>query len=455
MLKAYLQQLRIDSSLAIVPVFTAVTIGLSVLFITLLTRQAWYLLPVSIAAIVCYQVVRRLLQHDDKQIQAGTIFIGTYLLILTFILGLNSESSSYLPYLYGVFIVLSSTMIQPEASFHTWLLSTLFIFVAVLFNGSLTPGAILRVLLPILFNLCMAVVGFLTTTEWQLAVESVSILQRRAQSRRDELFEMKEEMKSANNRLKYLNKQLDIAHQTAISERDLRTRFMNNVSHELRTPLNAIVNFAHIIRMGGRGTVTELQSDYLQRIETSGWHLLSVLNDLLDMAQIQSGEFKLYLEAVSLETICEEAMANLRGLIIEKEEFIEIIRDYPQEWPVVQVDQIRLKQSLINLLGNAAKYTEEGHIALRVRPEGEIVKIMVEDTGAGIAPEHHALIFQEFRQVDESAARKRIGTGLGLPITKHLIERHGGQIGIESAEGQGSTFIITLPIHNDQDNTQS
>jgi signal transduction histidine kinase len=137
-------------------------------------------------------------------------------------------------------------------------------------------------------------------------------------------------------------------------------------------------------------------------------------------------------------------MKNLRGLILNQD--IQLIRDYPHEWPVVNVDRIRIKQALINLLGNAAKYTESGYIALRVQPEGDNVHIIVEDTGIGIAPEHYQAIFQEFRQVDESAARKRIGTGLGLPITRHLVERHEGQIVVESEAGKGSRFIITLPI---------
>lgn len=249
-----------------------------------------------------------------------------------------------------------------------------------------------------------------------------------------------------NGRLSFMNNQLDIARQDAVNERDLRTRFMNNVSHELRTPLNAIVNFAHILTLGGRGEVTDGQKDYLGRIEQSGWHLLNVLNDLLDMAQIESGEFKLHLEPTHLYHICEEAMTSTRGLLLDKENEIELIREYPEEWPAVNVDQMRFKQALINLLGNASKYTEEGHIALRVFPGEDEIKVAVEDTGIGIPPEYHQAVFEEFRQVDETAARKRIGTGLGLPITKHLIERHGGTLSITSAVGEGSTFTISLPM---------
>jgi signal transduction histidine kinase len=280
--------------------------------------------------------------------------------------------------------------------------------------------------------------------EWQYAVESVSDLHRNAQRRRDELFAIQEEVKRANGRLEFSNKQLDLARQEALDERDIRTRFMNHVSHELRTPLNAIVNFAHILAQGGRGEVNEMQADYLARIEKSGWHLLSVLNDLLDMAQIQAGEFKLYLEVTDMYAICEEAMTSTRGLILE--EPVDLVRDYPEEWPLVYIDRMRVKQSLINLLGNAVKYTEEGTITLCVRQDEDKLLLIVEDTGIGIPPEYHEAIFKEFRQVNESAARRRVGTGLGLPITRHLIERHQGEVWVESESGKGSRFYISLPI---------
>ncbi len=286
----------------------------------------------------------------------------------------------------------------------------------------------------------------MSAMEWQVAVEATSHLHLRVQQRRDDLFVTQEELRMTNGRLNFMNSQLDIARQDAVNERDVRTRFMNNVSHELRTPLNSIVNFAHILTLGARGAVSEGQKDYLARIEQSGWHLLTVLNDLLDMAQIESGEFKLHIENTHLYHICEEAMTSTRGLLLDKDNEIELIRDYPEEWPIVQVDQMRFKQALINLLGNAAKYTEEGYIALRVVPGQNTISITVEDTGIGIPLEYHQAIFEEFRQVDETAARKRIGTGLGLPITRHLIERHGGSVAVESVVGEGSKFIITLPV---------
>ncbi|VAW38690.1 hypothetical protein MNBD_CHLOROFLEXI01-150, partial [hydrothermal vent metagenome] len=237
---------------------------------------------------------------------------------------------------------------------------------------------------------------------------------------------------------------LEMARGTAVAERDLRTRFMNQVSHELRTPINTIVNFAHILAQGEMGNVNPKQTDYLGRIEKSGWHSMSVLNDLLDLAQIEAGEFRLKRQIVDLETVCEDAMSSVRSLLRNPE--IALVRDYPDKWPRILVDSKRFRQALLNLLGNAAKYTDGGQIILRVRTYEHTATFAVEDSGIGIPAEHHETIFQEFRQLNEAMARQRVGTGLGLPISRHLIEQHGGTLTLNSTVGQGSTFTITLPL---------
>lgn len=152
---------------------------------------------------------------------------------------------------------------------------------------------------------------------------------------------------------------------------------------------------------------------------------MSVLNDLLDLAQINAGEFRLKRQLVDLETVCEEAIASVRSLLQNPD--IALVRDYPEVWPKVMVDPKRFQQALLNLLGNAAKYTDEGQITLRVRTHQHTATFAVEDTGIGIPEIHHETVFQEFRQLDETMARRRIGTGLGLPISRHLVERHGAR----------------------------
>jgi len=444
----YHQELRADSSQIIFP-FTAILVT----FISLAAAvsfgfsEGWHFLAYTIVGplgiIIAWNLVKR--GHQEA---GGWVFTLVNLIMITLIMMIEYEPGQVgiYPYLYGIFIVISSMILPPSSGIISWGLSLFFMFVGFWFIGELNLLTIIVYLPPIIVNFLLSLVAYLSAVEWQIAVESTSHLHLRAQQRRDDLFSIQEELRMTNGRLQFLNSQIDMARQDAVSERDMRTRFMNNVSHELRTPLNSIVNFAHILTLGGRGEVTDGQKDYLERVEQSGWHLLNVLNDLLDMAQIESGEFKLHLEMTHLYHICEEAMTSTRGLLLDKDNEIELIREYPEEWPQVNVDQMRFKQALINLLGNAAKYTEQGHITLRVVPSHDSIIISVEDTGIGIPPEYHQSIFKEFQQVDETAARKRIGTGLGLPITKHLIERHGGVLSINSTVGEGSTFTISLPV---------
>lgn len=442
----YRQELRADTSQLVFPILTLLAVFgcLTAVLATSDLSKSWLFLAYGILAPLMAGMAKRLIQREQVK-AGGWLFIGLHVVMLTFVIlhsGLGANTP--MPYLYGLLIAVASMILYPTAGLIVWAASSVLLMAGLALSGS-GLSQIAAYLPVVAINFLLAGAALLTAVEWQTAVESTSYLHRRVQQRRDELFAIQEELSQSNARLQYLNTQLDLARQEAENERDIRTRFMNNVSHELRTPLNAIVNFAHILMLGGRGSVTDEQSDYLQRIEQSGWHLLDILNDLLDMAQIESGEFKLHQENTHLYHICEEAMSSTRGLLLDKE--VDLVRDYPETWPPVYVDQMRLKQALINLLGNAAKYTEKGYIALRVQPDAKTVQIIVEDSGIGVPPEFHEAIFKEFRQVDETAARKRIGTGLGLPITRHLIERHGGSITLVSEVGVGSQFIITLPVY--------
>ena len=444
----YAQELRSDTSEIIIPVISGFAILASLLAgvaTSVRLQDSWYFWVIALCAFAGGVFSWRLVKRDRAK-TAATFFIGLYLFLTTLLLVMRWQPGSPIPYFYGILITISSMLHSPRAGFSVWGISLILLIVGVIVQaGGLDLFLLLRELAaPTLINFLLALVAYLTALEWEYAVESVGGLHRRAQQRRDELFAAKKELDMINAQLRFANQQLDAARQEAVDERDLRTRFMNNVSHELRTPLNGIVNFAHILAQGGQGPVSNGQADYLERIETSGWHLLAVLNDLLDMAQIEAGEFKLHMELVNLREICEDAMRNVRGLILDKP--IELVRDYPDEWPVVYADKMRLKQALINLLGNAEKYTESGYIALRVKPGAETVRLIVEDSGIGIAPENHEKIFREFHQVDERVARRRTGTGLGLPITRHLVEKHGGTISVRSDVGQGTAFTITLPV---------
>lgn len=446
--KPYSRELSADTSIIIIPAIAVPEFLISLLIAVLqgVTENTWHYWVIMILSPIVGYIAWRLL-HKDKLETAVTLFVAGNLFMITLLLSQEWQPGSMIPYFYTVFIIVSGMTRSPSISFRVWFSSTILMALgAGLSPASTGSDFIVHLLPPIIIGFLLALYAYLSAFEWRFAVESVSELHRKVQRRRDDLFKAQETLQKANARLKHLNEELDTARKEAINERDLRTRFMSNVSHELRTPLNAIVNFAHILKQGAHGTVNKSQVDYLNRIETSGWHLLKVLNDLLDMAQIEAGEFKLHLEPTELYSICEEAMMSTRGLLLNKD--VDLLRAYPKQWPLVNVDRVRLKQALINLLGNAVKYTEQGHVCLRVVPDGDWVQINIEDTGIGIAPEFHDSIFREFHQVDENVARRRVGTGLGLPIARHLVERHGGTLCVDSKLGQGSAFLISLPIYN-------
>ena len=229
----------------------------------------------------------------------------------------------------------------------------------------------------------------------------------------------------------------------------LKSQFLANMSHELRTPLNSIIGFSRVILKGIDGPVTELMQQDLTAIYNSGQHLLGLINDILDSAKIEAGKMELAFDEVNISDLTHSVLSTMSGLIkdkpIEMEQFIE------PNTPTVRADAIRIRQVMINLLSNAAKFTEEGSITVNVRPvkmeDGKRqIRISVTDTGPGISEKDQEKLFQAFSQVDASPTRKSGGTGLGLSICKQLINMHGGEIWVESSEGQGSTFHFTLPI---------
>jgi PAS domain S-box-containing protein len=228
----------------------------------------------------------------------------------------------------------------------------------------------------------------------------------------------------------------------------LKSQFLANMSHELRTPLNSIIGFSRVIIKGIDGPVTELQQQDLTAIYNSGQHLLALINDILDLAKIEAGKMELAFDEVNMSDVINSVLATVTGLIKDKP--VTITKNIAADMPTVRADAIRIRQVLINLFSNASKFTDEGTITVAAsvrdgensRPE---IIVSVTDTGPGIAPEDQAKLFQAFSQVDDSPTRKTGGTGLGLSISQNLIQMHGGQIGVDSVVGKGSTFYFTLP----------
>jgi signal transduction histidine kinase/DNA-binding response OmpR family regulator len=229
----------------------------------------------------------------------------------------------------------------------------------------------------------------------------------------------------------------------------LKSQFLANMSHELRTPLNSIIGFSRVILKGIDGPITDLQDQDLTAIYNSGQHLLRLINDILDLSKIDAGKMELSFDDVNIAELLQSVIPTASGLIKEKP--IKIYTAIEPNLPIVRADAMRLRQVMINLLSNAAKFTEEGSITVAADIEtaqtGQLeLVVKVIDTGTGIAAEDQYKLFQPFSQVDASPTRKTGGTGLGLSISRRLIELHGGRIDVHSEVGKGSTFFFTLPL---------
>jgi signal transduction histidine kinase len=223
-----------------------------------------------------------------------------------------------------------------------------------------------------------------------------------------------------------------------------KSQFLANMSHELRTPLNAILGYTELISDGIYGDVPQTILEILERVRNSGRHLLGLINDVLDLSKIEAGQLTLSLSDFSVSGVVLTAVTGVESLAAEKG--LQLNVDVPDHLPVMRGDERRLTQVLVNLLGNAIKFTEKGHVGVHAKLEGGNVTLGVSDTGPGIAAAEQDKIFEEFQQAESTIKRAKGGTGLGLAIAKRIAEMHGGRIWLESELGKGSTFWVSIPL---------
>ena len=223
-----------------------------------------------------------------------------------------------------------------------------------------------------------------------------------------------------------------------------KSQFLANMSHELRTPLNAILGYAELIIDNVYGETPGKMRDVLDRIQRNGKHLLGLINDVLDLSKIEAGQLNLALADYSLKDVVHGVYSAVEPLASEKKLAFKV--EVPSNLPRGRGDERRLTQVLLNLVGNAIKFTDRGEVVVKAGAANGTFSLSVRDTGPGIAENDQAKLFQEFQQADNSITRKKGGTGLGLAISKRIIELHGGKIWVESRPGQGSTFSFTLPV---------
>jgi signal transduction histidine kinase len=232
-----------------------------------------------------------------------------------------------------------------------------------------------------------------------------------------------------------------------------KSQFLANMSHELRTPLNAILGYTELIADGVYGETPEKVQATVQRIITNGRHLLGLINDVLDLSKIEAGQLTLSLTDYSMKDVVHSVYGAVEPLAAEKK--LTFKAEIAPDMSAGLGDERRLTQVLLNLVGNAIKFTDDGEVVIKASQNDGAFSVKVCDTGPGISEDDQKKLFQEFQQADSSTTKKKGGTGLGLAISKKIIEMHGGKIWLESQVGKGSTFAFTVPTRAEQAKRQA
>lgn len=367
------------------------------------------------------------------------------------------------PFVAPIILIIIGLLVSPASTFVLGAIATAVIILAPSLNTgvvTITPHQIFAILLMFMSALLSAQVSgeLYQVTQWALQNY------QRERKTNDELFEKRHALQLSLKRSEVLsetlqeaNQELERAKQTAEEAKNFRGQFLANMSHELRTPLNAIIGFSETmlqfpIMYDNEALPTAYERD-LNQIYSSGRQLLHVINDILDLAKVDAGKLEVHFTSVDIAPLVNAAMSTTKGLLGSKPVLLD--KDIPESLPKVWADETRLRQVLLNLYSNAAKYTDEGSIKVKARIVGEEIEVGITDTGIGISKENQALLFQEFQQARAGGRDARSGTGLGLAISKQLLTLMGGRIWLESEEGKGSTFYFTVKIYDNQDKRES
>ncbi len=273
------------------------------------------------------------------------------------------------------------------------------------------------------------IVGIANLQEKRLRIRQLEAEESR---KVEELTRLAQELEDANRRIREADR--------------MKSQFLATMSHELRTPMNSIIGFSEILSERLADRIEPKHLGFLMHIHTSGRHLLGIINDILDLSKIEAGKMEIYPEVFAVGPVIESVCQVMRGMSNQSPKIVlEVTRDLPE----IETDLAKFKQVLFNLLSNAVKFSPPGSpITVRATLDGGAVTVAVRDEGIGIDPKHHALIFEEFRQVDSTVRREFGGTGLGLALVKKFIELQGGHVSVDSRLGAGSTFSFTLPVRS-------
>jgi len=244
---------------------------------------------------------------------------------------------------------------------------------------------------------------------------------------------------------KYKIQKINLENEGLIHASRTKSEFMMAMSHELRTPLNSIIGFSDILKRKDFGELNKIQEKYIDNIQLSGKNLLMIVNDILDLSKVEADKIDLSIEKMSIVDVINISIAIIKDIAQQKN--IKIITEIDPGLDFIEADKDRIRQVLFNILNNSIKFSRpDGTVTITARKEGDMAHISVSDIGIGIKEEDIGKLFKEFEQLDKGASRQYGGTGLGLVISKKLIELHGGRIWVKSKYGEGTTFTFTLPI---------
>lgn len=294
-------------------------------------------------------------------------------------------------------------------------------------------------------SLNTAYANFLAAEKTAHLAEELGEKNQELEAQTEELHSLAEELQQQSEELQIQNQELELQKQQVESASLLKSQFLSNMSHELRTPLNAVLALSRVLILQTREALSQEQHGYLEIIERNGKNLLDLINDILDLAKIESGRVDLHPADLNLGLVVENILENLDPLAQQKG--LTLAGDIPQDIPQLYTDESRVYQILQNLVANALKFTEKGKVTLSVRCDGAFARIQVKDTGIGIAKDNLDHIFDEFRQVDGTSSRRYEGTGLGLTIARKATLLLGGNLSVKSTLGKGSCFTLMLPLH--------
>ena len=435
-------------------------VGWLLLNIAMLQRVPLSPLFIPLALLLLGSVSTRGLLQRNMYTGAAWAYVLSTMAALGSALALGEDTVLYvLPFAFPILIFIVGLLLKPGNALFMAVIAAALIFFAPLTTPHDMPMLTLIQFAAIVLTLVSAVVAAQVAGDlYQIADWALANYQREVRTAR-ELFESQQALERSlarstalGERLQETNVELDTARASAEEAKHFRGQFLANMSHELRTPLNAIIGFSEtMLRFPAMYDDVQLPPAYeddLQQIYNSGRQLLTLINDILDLAKVDAGKLDVRMGRVELNPLLKKVVSTAAGLIGNKP--VRLETDIPEYLPPVWADSARVEQVLLNLYSNAAKFTDHGAIRLSVAPAEGGVRISLSDTGIGISQDNLDVIFEEFKQAETGGRDPRSGAGLGLAISRQLMTLMGGRIWVESELGKGSTFHFMLPTYAEE-----